>query len=61
MTMAAISDRLTRHEMTRDTPDVCPIPERVDGYWLGPAGVWRDRAIAAEAALARLLQTMRTT
>jgi hypothetical protein len=36
------------------------VPERVDGFWLGPAGAWRDRAIAAEAKLLELLRSLRS-
>lgn len=53
---------LTVAEMARlATEDVCPVPERVEGYWLGPASEWKRRALAAEAALARLHRMIRAT
>jgi hypothetical protein len=55
-----LAAELTRAELDRCAmPDVCPVPERVEGYWLGSAAQWRRRALAAEAALEALRKALR--
>jgi hypothetical protein len=43
---------------TGDKPAAKTEPVSFTGYWLGSAGQWRARALAAEAALAALRAKM---